>query len=139
MNYSLIPTSVFYWLISGKTDIIKSTKIIIDRRFTAIFFFLFYIQILLEKSQTIFGCLKKNPRIFAKNDNALESQAKFCHDNLKKAILCFFRKSFNGEYSVVDGAPRNPEGRTGIQVYSLLFLLKLYSTYWTIFRLLLLE
>ncbi|XP_023328432.1 ADP-ribose pyrophosphatase, mitochondrial isoform X2 [Eurytemora carolleeae] len=25
------------------------------------------------------------------------------------------RKSFNGEYSVVDGAPRNPEGRTGIQ------------------------
>ena len=125
MNYSLIPTSVFYWLISGKTDTIKSMKIIIDRRFTAIFSFFFYIQILLEKSQTIFGCLK----IFAKNDNALESQAKFCHDNLKKVILCFFRKSFNGEYSVVDGAPRNPEGRTGIQVYSLLFLLILYSTY----------
>ena len=40
--------------------------------------------------------------------------------NLKEQSSWFsYRKSFNGEYSVVDGAPRNPEGRTGIQVYNI--------------------
>ena len=45
---------------------------------------------------------------------------KILHDNLKEQSSWFsYRKSFNGEYSVVDGAPRNPEGRTGIQVYNI--------------------
>ena len=35
---------------------------------------------------------KKNPRIFAKNDNALESQSKFCKRVKKKGILFFLGK-----------------------------------------------
>ena len=101
-------------------------KIIIDRRASLTvhsnFFTSFFIFKSCWKNLREFLGVCRNLQIFVKNDK-LTTQLdlrKILHENLKKQSSWFsLRKSFNGVYSVVDGAPRNPEGRTGIQVYNI--------------------